>query len=202
GPRDQRRAELGPDRLPGLVRRIHGGHPQGRRGDGVGRVRGGEIGVDGPRRPPVGSAGLVDGTTSARCHLSMNAIDPRPTQGPGAGRKAMLFAALVFSALAACKQVSLTGAGEAVGADGSIFREDFESGALAAWQDGVDPSRHRIVTDPTAAQSGSRYLDVTYPAGPDGGWLTHFLLPRYDSLYVRFSVRFPAKSLGGTTLAA
>jgi polysaccharide lyase-like protein len=84
----------------------------------------------------------------------------------------------------------------------TVFVEDFEAGSLAAWTDGVDPARHHVVTDPSQAQSGSRYLQVTYRAGGDGGWLTHFLPRAYDSLYVSFYVRFPADWRGGTKLVA
>ena len=82
----------------------------------------------------------------------------------------------------------------------AVFAEDFESGTLAAWPDGVDTSRQRVVTDGQFAQSGSRYLEVTYPAGGDGGWLTRFFMPGYDSLYVSYYVRFPADWRGGTKL--
>jgi hypothetical protein len=84
----------------------------------------------------------------------------------------------------------------------TVFAEDFESGTLNAWQDGVDAARHRVVSDPSFAQSGSRYLDVTYPTGADGGWLTRFLLPGYDSLYVSYYVRFPTNWQGSTKLIA
>ncbi len=84
----------------------------------------------------------------------------------------------------------------------TVFVEDFETGSLAAWTDGVDPARHHVVTDSSQAQSGSRYLQVTYRAGGDGGWLTHFLPRTYDSLYVSFYVRFPADWRGGTKLVA
>src|SRR5881394_2927686 len=84
----------------------------------------------------------------------------------------------------------------------TVFAEDFESGTLNAWQDGVDATRHRVATDPTFAQSGSHYLDVTYPVGSDGGWLTRFFMPGYDSLYVSYYVRFPANWQGGTKLVA
>ena len=83
-----------------------------------------------------------------------------------------------------------------------IFADDFESGTLSAWQDGIDPTRHRVVTDPATAQSGSRYLAVSYPAGRDGGWLTRFLTPGHDSLYVSYYVRFPTEWRGGTKLIA
>ena len=83
-----------------------------------------------------------------------------------------------------------------------LFAEDFESGTLSAWSDGVDPARLRVVTDPMFAQSGRRYLAVTYPAGRDGGWLTRFLSPGYDSLYVSYYIRFPPTWVGGTKLVA
>jgi polysaccharide lyase-like protein len=115
--------------------------------------------------------------------------------------------ALVVAAIAACGQRSAGPSGpeapSAIGAPAdAIFADDFESGSLAAWQDGVNPSRQRIVTDPKTAQSGSRYLAVTYPAGQDGGWLTRFLLPGYDSLYVSLYVRFRANWQGATKLVA
>ena len=84
----------------------------------------------------------------------------------------------------------------------TIFVENFESGTLAAWQDGIDPARHRVVNDPQSAQSGSQYLAVTYPAGRDGGWLTRFFMPGYDSVHVSCYVRFPAEWQGGTKLVA
>jgi hypothetical protein len=110
-------------------------------------------------------------------------------------------ASLILSALVACGQSSngLTGPDQLTGV---VFRDDFESGTLTAWQDGVDPSRHRIVSDATQAQSGSRYLAVTYPAGRDGGWLTRFLMPDGDSLYVSYYVRFPENWQGQTKLLA
>lgn len=82
----------------------------------------------------------------------------------------------------------------------TLFVEDFESGTLAGWADGADPSRQRVVKDTTYAQSGGHYLEVTYPAGSDGGWLTRFFMPGYDSLYVSYYVRFPEDWRGGTKL--
>jgi hypothetical protein len=81
----------------------------------------------------------------------------------------------------------------------ALFSDDFESGTLAAWEDGVDPARHRIMTD-SSARSGKRYLAATYPAGGDGGWMTHFIRPGSDSLYVSVDVRFPENWRGGTKL--
>jgi hypothetical protein len=84
----------------------------------------------------------------------------------------------------------------------TVFADDFETGSLGVWQDGVDTSRQHIVTDSAFAESGRRYLAVTYVAGGDGGWLTRFFMPGYDSLYVSYYVRFPATWQGGTKLVA
>ena len=84
-----------------------------------------------------------------------------------------------------------TDAGSSAVSGDTVFAEGFETGSLAAWTDGVDPARHRIVEDSIGAHSGHHYLEVTYPASADGGWLTHFFLPGYDSLYVSVWVRFP-----------
>ena len=86
-----------------------------------------------------------------------------------------------------------------VPANGTVFAEDFESGTLSAWSDGVDAVRQQVVSGQDA-QSGNHYLDVTYAAGGDGGWLTRFFMPGYDSLYVSYHVRFPADWQGGTKL--
>ena len=98
-------------------------------------------------------------------------------------------ASLVLLGLVGCDDRSFgpTGRGESPGATKSIFSDDFESGTLAAWQDGMDPARQRIVTDPKQAQSG---------------WLTHFLMPGGDSLYVSYYVRFPENWQGPTKLVA
>lgn len=94
-----------------------------------------------------------------------------------------------------------TTAGTTVQVD-TIFAEDFESGSVDAWQDGVNASLHRVISNSSLAQSGGYLLEVTYPAGGDGGWLTRWFMPGYDSLYVSFWVRFPATWLGGTKLLA
>ena len=100
---------------------------------------------------------------------------PSPLQGPG------------------------TGAGAAA-PNSIVFAEDFESGSLSGWPDGVDPSRHRVINDPAAAQSGNHYLSVTFPPGRDGGWLTRFFMPGYDSLHLSYYVRFSQNWRGGTKL--
>ena len=84
----------------------------------------------------------------------------------------------------------------------TVFVEGFESGSLSAWQDGVDGSRHRVLRDPALAHSGNHVLEVTYPAGQDGGWLTRWFMPGYDSLFVSVWVRFAPNWQGGTKLLA
>jgi uncharacterized protein YjdB len=82
----------------------------------------------------------------------------------------------------------------------TIFYDGFESGDLSAWQDGVNPTKHQVITDASTARVGSRYLQITYPANEDGGWLTRFFMPGYDSVYVRYYVRFTPTWTGSTKL--
>jgi polysaccharide lyase-like protein len=113
----------------------------------------------------------------------------------------LLVATLGFALLTSCEQGGTARVARSLKAD-TVFAEDFESGTLAAWADGVDSRRQRVMTDRSFAQSGSHYLDVTYLAGGDGGWLTRFFMPGYDSLYVSYYVRFPTNWRGGTKLIA
>jgi len=116
---------------------------------------------------------------------------------------------LVLSTLIACGGTAsgpsspsalLPGPADPLRGGETIFADDFESGTLDAWQDGMNPSKQRVVTA-SDAQSGNHYLAVTYPAGADGGWLTRFFMPGYQSMYVSFYVRFPRGWTGGTKLA-
>jgi hypothetical protein len=86
--------------------------------------------------------------------------------------------------------------------DGHLFADDFESGSFDQWPDGVNETRHHIVTDPAGAQSGSRYLVVTFPPGQDGGWLSAFLPPGHDALRVSYYLRFPNGWNGAPKLVA
>ncbi len=119
---------------------------------------------------------------------------------------AIFLAVLITAAiiLEACNSPGAVGLGPSPFAppEDTIFSEDFESGTLAAWHDGLDPNRHRVLTDPASAQTGSRFLAVTYPPGDDGGWLTRFFMPGYESLHVSYHVRFPSDWRGGTKLVA
>lgn len=83
-------------------------------------------------------------------------------------------------------------AAEAVCSDPAvIFCDDFESGNLDLWKDGYDPARHTIITSPTAnVYDGSRALQVLYPQGNDGGWLTRWFMPGYDDVYVRLYAKW------------
>jgi hypothetical protein len=82
----------------------------------------------------------------------------------------------------------------------TIFFENFESGSLAVWDDRGLPSRHVIVTDTAIAYDGQRALEITYPQGGDGGWLTRFFMPGYDSASVSYYVKLQSGWLGGTKL--
>jgi hypothetical protein len=115
---------------------------------------------------------------------------------------ALFVIALSIAAVPACdKGARSFGPSAGLAAGGSrLFADDFESGTLDAWHDGINPSFHRVATGPDA-QSGSHYLTVTFPAGRDAGWLTRFL-PGDDSLYVSYYVRFPASWSGGTKLVS
>lgn len=117
-----------------------------------------------------------------------------------ADRRPVLSWLMLILAVAGCHGDGSAGA-SGTGSD-TVFVETFESGTLAAWDDGVDTSRHHVVSDSTFAHSGRRYLAVDYRAGGDGGWLTHFLTPGFDSLFVSYYVRFPATWVGGTKLLA
>jgi hypothetical protein len=108
---------------------------------------------------------------------------------------------VVLLSIACTESLQSVGPSGPAGAE-RLFAEDFESGTLDAWPDGVNPALHRIVAEPAGAQSGSRYLAVTFPAGRDGGWLTRFFMPGDDSMYVSYYVRFPSAWRGGTKLVA
>ena len=82
---------------------------------------------------------------------------------------AILAAGKVYGAEAICGNLTV------------IFCEDFENDNLRKWQDGYDPNRHTITTDPTNVYQGQKALEVTYPAGADGGWLTRWFMPGYES---------------------
>jgi uncharacterized protein YjdB len=82
----------------------------------------------------------------------------------------------------------------------TLVNEGFESGSLSVWDDGYDPTRHRIITHRAHARSGRRFLAVTYPVGGDGGWLTKFFMPGFDSVEVSYWVRFSREWTGGTGL--
>lgn len=81
-----------------------------------------------------------------------------------------------------------------------IFSDDFESGTLSKWHDGVNAAKHRVVNDASRAAGGSHFLEITYPSGGEGGWLTRFFMPGYDSLLVSYDVQFESAWTGGTKL--
>jgi hypothetical protein len=75
-------------------------------------------------------------------------------------------------------------------ASGTIFCDDFESGTLSLWQDGVDPNRHTITATAANVYSGSRALQILYPQGGNGGWLTRWFMPGYDRVFMRVYVKW------------
>jgi uncharacterized protein YjdB len=81
----------------------------------------------------------------------------------------------------------------------TLFFENWEANSFNKWQDGYKPATQKIISD-GGAYEGTRYLDVTYSPGQDGGWLTTFFMPGYDSLYVRAYVKFSSGWTGGTKL--
>ena len=96
---------------------------------------------------------------------------------------------------------ALTVTAAPAGAD-TVFVETFESGTLTQWQDGVNPTLHKVLTDPAFARSGTRYLEITYPVGQDAGWLTRFFMPGYDAIRVSYWFRLSANWQGNTKLIA
>ena len=82
----------------------------------------------------------------------------------------------------------------------AILAEGFESGAVGAWDDRGQPAQQRVVNNAALARSGSNALEVTYPQGGGGGWLTKFFMPGYDSMTVSYWVRFDDNWQGGTYL--
>src|SRR5882762_9219063 len=86
-----------------------------------------------------------------------------------------------------------------VGVD-TVFQEGFESGTLAAWDDNYRPTTKTVITNAAGAYAGTRYLQIAYPQGSDGGALSKFFLPGYAKLYGRYYVRIPANFQGGTKL--
>lgn len=77
----------------------------------------------------------------------------------------------------------------------SIFADGFE-GTLA-----YDDKSGAARIASGAAHSGTKFLQVPYPAGASGGWLIKFF-PNQDSIYASVWVRFPTTWRGHTKLLA
>jgi hypothetical protein len=80
----------------------------------------------------------------------------------------------------------------------TLLFQGFESNSFAIWDDRGSPGNQAIVQ--TQFHSGAGSLQVTFPLGFDGGWLTKFFMPGYDSIYVSEWVRFQAGWQSGTKL--
>src|SRR4029453_3831321 len=79
--------------------------------------------------------------------LDVRPAGMRTVSLPGAYRGRRMGIAGLVSILVACGS-SPNGPSElqSPGAGGALFSDDFESGTLATWEDGVDPTRHQIVS--------------------------------------------------------
>jgi hypothetical protein len=97
---------------------------------------------------------------------------------------------------------TVTISGSSGGAVDTVFYEGFESGSLAPWTDEGSPQNHQIVTPAGGPVAGTKALQITYPANSDGGWLTHFFMPGYDSVYVRYYIKLESGWQGGTKLSS
>ena len=84
----------------------------------------------------------------------------------------------------------------------TIFSEDFESGSLSKWNES-NSTTQAIITDATAAHSGSKFMRMTYGInGGDAAWLNKYLPQGNRQLYVRYYARFSTNWAGGTKLVA
>jgi hypothetical protein len=84
----------------------------------------------------------------------------------------------------------------------TVWYENFENGSLASWGDQGLAQNHAVVAPPGGAFGGALALQVTYPQGSDGGWLTRFFMPGYDSIYVRYYIKLESTWQGGTKLSS
>ncbi len=121
----------------------------------------------------------------------MTMRETRTRHQPCAGR--LHFTGVIMSLLVC--HLALTDGKEAEAAEAVcsqphvIFCDDFESGNLSSWQDGYNPALHRITTHSTNVYAGQRALEVTYPAGGEGGWLTRWFMPGFDHAFARLYLK-------------
>ncbi len=100
----------------------------------------------------------------------------------------LLAIALIMSAVLILEKAH--GAEAICGTAPVIFCDDFESGNLNVWQDGYNPILHAVTSTLANVYQGQKALQVTYPSGSDGGWLTRWFMPGYDHLFSRVYVKF------------
>jgi hypothetical protein len=112
---------------------------------------------------------------------------------------AILFAFASIAAGVACGSADSSGTppNQSIAID-TVFAEGFESGTFAAWDDRGLAQNQSIVT--TDHHGGTHALQVTFPSGSDGGWLTKFFLPGYDSIYASYWVKLQSGWLSGTKM--
>ena len=80
----------------------------------------------------------------------------------------------------------------------TVFYEGFESGSFATWDDRGIPGNQSITG--TTVHTGAKSLEVLFPSGSDGGWLTKFFMPGYDSIYASYWVYFQSGWQNATKL--
>lgn len=75
-----------------------------------------------------------------------------------------------------------------------IFSDDFESGALDAWDEDSnfdDPNRVRLTTDPEHVYRGEYAVEIiAQPGAGTGGKLNKWFMPGYDQVYARWYCKF------------
>jgi hypothetical protein len=83
-----------------------------------------------------------------------------------------------------------------------VFAEDFESNPNLDARFSDRSGQHRVLTDAGCYQ-GTRCLEVTFPAGGTGGWLSHYFASGIASGTVRLSARVRLEAgWGGVTRLA
>jgi hypothetical protein len=82
----------------------------------------------------------------------------------------------------------------------TVFFEGFESNTFSVWDDQGRAENQSIVTN--EAHSGARSIRFSFPLNGEGGWLTKFFMPGYDSLHVSMWVKLQAGWAGDTKLVS
>jgi hypothetical protein len=71
-----------------------------------------------------------------------------------------------------------------------ILQDDFERGTLDRWEQVPNTGRYGVSMDRRRVKSGTHSLQVRYTTTNSYGVLTHWFMPGFEELYVKFSVMF------------